>query len=378
MAHPSRVFLDEIARSVAINPPQSAAIVSLVCSRLERWIAAKNPDNVVIPSLADLAVDRGGHLWWYRGRAVPQARAIAAVGALLDSLLQQGPPGRVPAGLLYVVARATDPRHLAPFASLADLRSAVARHAPEQPAFAIDGLLAQYLMAASGCEPLRDDSSISDVRRLRRAGGVTLPRIAEDTGIPLSLLRELEWGVFANWDPAYASGSLEAYAERAGLDSDQVMAVVRRERDAEQVTLVRVSVPPLPAPVRSKTLGLVPFALAAALAAFVVATAPADRNARQLASVGSAAGSSARPASLTTAEAAPAPRGDVRPAAVPGSSKASLEKPRTRVPRRARHSPSSSTRSVQPAQSRHALARFARAVAGDGRHKVEPFPKVQP
>ncbi len=385
MAHPSRVFLDEIAGAVAISAAQSAAVVSQVAARLERWIAAKDPPHLVIPSLADLAVHRGGHLWWHRGRVVPQRDAVGAIGELLEALLRQGPGGRAPAGLLYVVARATDPRHLAPFVSLQELRGAVGRHAPAHASFAIDALLAEYLMATSGCKPLGDESTISDVRRLRRAGGVSLPRISEDTGIPLSLLRELEWGVFTNWDPSYASGSLEAYAGRAGLDAAKVAAIVRRERAAEQVSLVRVERASPPVPLREpRGHGVAPFALAATLLAAVVVTAPADRHAKPSAFAGPPPAPA--PVSLRPVPATPVSDDPVRSVVAPASNIATTPttppvRPRSRTaPRRPSNRAAGATtrgsaRTVQP--PRHAFTRFAHALAGDGRHKVEPFPKVQ-
>ncbi len=69
--------------------------------------------------------------------------------------------------------------------------------------------------------------TISDVRRARRATGLRLADIAQRSRIPISLLRELEWGYFINW-PAdnYGRSQLVRYARAAGLDVEVVMRAV--------------------------------------------------------------------------------------------------------------------------------------------------------
>jgi cytoskeletal protein RodZ len=64
-------------------------------------------------------------------------------------------------------------------------------------------------------------------RANRRARGASLAAIGADTGIPVSLLRELEWGLFDNWwSSTGAEKPLRAYADAAGLDPDAVSALV--------------------------------------------------------------------------------------------------------------------------------------------------------
>ena len=69
--------------------------------------------------------------------------------------------------------------------------------------------------------------TISDIRRARRSTGLTLSEVAEGSRIPVSLLRELEWGYFPNW-PAdqYGRTQLVRYARAAGLDEEIVVRVV--------------------------------------------------------------------------------------------------------------------------------------------------------
>jgi hypothetical protein len=360
--------------------------------------------------MSDIAIQRDGRLWWYGGRVVPTRRSIEALGTLLDSLLQLGPAGRTPAPLVYVVSRATEPRHLAPFGSLAEFRVAVTRHAPEQPAVAIDALLAQYFMAVSEHPPLDEHSTISDLRRLRRASGVALPTIADDTGVPLSLLRELEWGVFANWHPSHAAASLVAYAERAGLDPAKVMAVVSREQECQQPAQIGAALVPIAATVdvvrtkdsrwpRSRAAdaqpsrGVLPFALAAVMFLAAAVAAPPDADSlQQMAAVHSPDNQSVQHETAGEMGAQPTATADETQDAESGAPSAvPVSHPRTVEQRR--RTPSSAIRTQprlrrtlavsladQPppaTRSAHPLVRFARAVAGDGRHKVEPFPRVQ-
>jgi hypothetical protein len=391
MAHPSRACLDEIARTVPITAAQSAAIISIVANRLDRWITTKNPSIVVVPGLADITLHRDGHLWWYRGCSVERRRLIPTLGELLGTLLRMQET-RVPPGLLYIVARATDSRHLAPFESLQEFVAAVERHASDDRTRVLDGLLAYYFMRRSGHPPLDEGATISDVRRLRRAGGVPLRKIATDTGIPLSLLRELEWGVLANWDPSHTARSLQAYAERAGLDAESVAAVVRREFEEQEASVpalvpaVITAAPIERSIVRSTT---VPFAIAASVLFCIALAAPPDPShpAEQFADVQDASPMRPQPAALL------APIQDVEPPPVvadepPPVSEASPAPVRLR--------PSTARKPYAPARSRDAVsqldrapqvsrraappggfAKFARAIVGDGRHKVEPFPRVQ-
>ena len=69
--------------------------------------------------------------------------------------------------------------------------------------------------------------TISDVRRARRSTGLTLAEISERSRIPVSLLRELEWGYFVNWPGgSYGHAQLMRYARAAGLDDEVVMSAV--------------------------------------------------------------------------------------------------------------------------------------------------------
>jgi hypothetical protein len=80
-------------------------------------------------------------------------------------------------------------------------------------------------LSEAGPAPLLRD--VSDLRRLRRRTGRSLASISERTGIPVSLLRQLEWGLFCNWpDIDSAEEYLRTYAAEAGLEPARVLAVV--------------------------------------------------------------------------------------------------------------------------------------------------------
>jgi Tol biopolymer transport system component len=83
-------------------------------------------------------------------------------------------------------------------------------------------VLESFAPAVSEPEPAL---TISDVRRARRATGLTLAQISERSRIPVSLLRELEWGYLRNWPPGhYGRTQLIRYARAAGLDEQVVVS----------------------------------------------------------------------------------------------------------------------------------------------------------
>jgi len=371
MAQPHRVPLAEVLEAVPVTPTEGAAILWQVAVRLERWLDARAPATLVVPGLADLSVARDGSVWWYRGRVVPRQNVVVVLGGLLEGLLQRAAGARVPPGLLYVLARSNDARHFAHFETVSDFRRNVGRHATDRPALVVDGLLARYFMRRAGCEPLGGGSTISDVRRLRRAGGVSLPRIAEDTGIPVSLLRELEWGVFANWNLPVARPALVAYAARAGLDPERVVTIVERE---QQHVLVAATINPIFGINCGSHQKWAPLGLAAAMLALVIAGAPADRvpalEVRAAPAAAPVRAPEREPTILpaTTREPeAPEPWVPAAPTARP--------RPAAQAPRDSRRTPGAEPARPRANQASHPLRRLARAIAGDGRHKVEPFPR---
>lgn len=69
--------------------------------------------------------------------------------------------------------------------------------------------------------------TISDIRRARRATGLTLADISGRIGLPVPLLCELEWGYLDNWPASPAvRRHIVSYARAAGLDDQLVVRTV--------------------------------------------------------------------------------------------------------------------------------------------------------
>ena len=76
-------------------------------------------------------------------------------------------------------------------------------------------------------EPRETALTISDIRRARRATGLTLAQISERSHISPRLLVELEWGYLRNWPPSqFGRTQLVRYARAAGLDDQLVLRTV--------------------------------------------------------------------------------------------------------------------------------------------------------
>jgi hypothetical protein len=397
------VPLIDIAHTVELPANLSAAIVAQVSARLERWMQIKHRAQLIVPRLEDLAIERGGRVWWFRGRKVPAEAAVRSLGGLLETLLARAPHRQVPPGLLYVVTRAIDERHLAPVQSVRDFAMAVGRHAPARPLPAIDALVARYVAERSGARAIASDSTISDVRRRRRAGGIPLGTIARDTGIPISLLRELEWGMYDNWLLPHAEPSVIAYAERSGLDARSVLGVLTRDQHQLQPSLP-VRVRQLVLPDRGPGLTLesrhrtAPFALAAGLLAMLALATPSDpMHSARLTSDAPASATRAerRTVALETEEAAAPPDEQqvMSRAGADAEWEAASEPVRKRPQARVRPAKdevfaggtsadalrvveaSRETRVRPRTPARTAFGRLAHAIAGDGTYRVEPFPR---
>lgn len=204
---------------------------------------------------------------------------VACAARLLESLLpgfDAAPEFRVPGALRLVVARALGTLDVPAYPSIESFGDALGRFASD-PAEVIRDLIASYSAAteaissepaaaladrepcgldvfateeesepleavepyaASTAEfPLEGDTAsevrafapvtISDIRRARRATGLALAEIAMRSRIPVSLLRELEWGYFRNWPAGhYARTQLVRYARASELDERLVLRTV--------------------------------------------------------------------------------------------------------------------------------------------------------
>jgi hypothetical protein len=247
----SRVSLSEVlAADVLIRPVEAAAIVTEVCARITRG------ELRGVPSTHVLRVSDTGELW-AEGPVTAHRATVSRAAQLLDGLLATAdapPEFRVPGPLRLVLLRARGGIDLPPFPGLDAFATAVARFAPDDsravlrelyerwqnasraaasrgPAAADEQTTELVPAAPAPVVPVRQpreerELTISDIRRARRATGMTLTDISERTRIPPSLLRELEWGYLWTWPGGnYGRTQLVRYARAAGLDERLVIAV---------------------------------------------------------------------------------------------------------------------------------------------------------
>jgi cytoskeletal protein RodZ len=197
------------------------------------------------------------------GPVAAGGRSVARAAQLLDTLLPgfDAPPEfRAPGALRLVIARAIGTVDLPPFPSLEALADALSRFAASEPESVVRQLVASWAesvaaeqpqnaadgepatpegdsvrtervlesFAASAMAHTADDGlTVSDLRRARRATGLTLTQVGDRSRIPVRLLRELEWGYLHEWPAGhYGRTQLVRYARAAGLDEEVVVRTV--------------------------------------------------------------------------------------------------------------------------------------------------------
>jgi hypothetical protein len=206
--------------------PEALAILHIVADGVDE--TKLDELTALVPTVGELRLEADGRVSWSCGREVPVGQAGRALGLVLERLVSAAEQAgeRVPAALKFALARITDDRCLVPLQTLAELRSVLDRIAPSDAQEVVANLARRAGESATKL-PRPALSTVSDLRRARRARGASLAAIGADTGIPVSLLRELEWGLFDNWwSSSGAEKPLRAYADAAGLDPDAVSALV--------------------------------------------------------------------------------------------------------------------------------------------------------
>ena len=245
---------DLTAAGVGLRTLDAATIVRELVLRVARGEMPGVPSAHVIRLFASGAIS-------IEGPVAADSRAVARAAHLLDTLLLgfNAPAAvRVPGALRLIVARAQSTLDLPPYPSLDSFAQALSRFAstdPEtdgararRPAGGASGTGAAAADAFAAADERHESTSSSgavappsargwnplwrtarcsrsrDIRRARRATGLTLAEIAERTQIPALLLRQLEWGYFRNWPPSDAGRiQLVRYAYAAGLDEELVV-----------------------------------------------------------------------------------------------------------------------------------------------------------
>jgi Helix-turn-helix domain/Dipeptidyl peptidase IV (DPP IV) N-terminal region/WD40-like Beta Propeller Repeat len=169
---------------------------------------------------------------------VADGHEVARAIHLLETLMPRfGAGSRVPGALRLVVARGRGTLDVPPFASLEELADTLSRFAAADAQECVAGLIARHHERLEQARPTGEMPprarveeraiTISDIRRARRATGLTLADISARIRIPSTLLCELEWGYLDNW-PASPSvrRDIVNYARATGLDDELVVRTV--------------------------------------------------------------------------------------------------------------------------------------------------------
>src|SRR5436190_3171941 len=253
----STVSLAELAEIEPLRSVEAVTIVREIINRiLDGSIAG-------VPSPQVIRLSDAGRIT-VEGPIAADARTVAHAAHLLSTLL----PGfdvrtkdRVPGALRLVVARALGTLDLPDYSTLDAFAADLGRFAAADAQGSIRGLVTARRLAAtdSTVETLDvalnsgERLTISDIRRARRATGLTLGDISGRTGIPAPLLCELEWGYLHHWPaPAMSRRLILRYARTAGLDEQLVLDIawplleaLIRERDDGPKDLAVIDAVPL-------------------------------------------------------------------------------------------------------------------------------------
>lgn len=265
---PSLVSLADLsAADVQLHPVDAATIVRELLLQVSRG------ELPGVPSAHVIRLGSHGRVS-VEGPVAAGGRGVSRAAQLLDALLpgfDAPPERRVPGALRLVIARALGVLDLPPYPSIESFAEALARFAAPEPDALITDLVTGFATAraqgigttpaepdaapvvekaavrrldaamrqepAAAEQPVESESSlaltISDIRRARRATGLTLADIAERSRIPAWLLRELEWGYVRNWPSGhYGRTQLVRYARASGLDDELVVRTVWPMLDA--------------------------------------------------------------------------------------------------------------------------------------------------
>jgi hypothetical protein len=221
-----------------------------------------------VPSAHVIRLGRSGAIT-VEGPVAAGGRAVSRAAQLLDALLPAKDAGsefRVPGGLRLCIVRGLGMLDVPPYPSLESFADALQRFSVPDAAGAVRTIVDRYdtaiaarperieapgdvipspttVATAVADEPRRPEPAasaptslarigaetltISDIRRARRATGLPLSEVSSRSRIPVSLLRQLEWGYLTNWPPGlYGRTQLVRYARAAGLDEQIVIATV--------------------------------------------------------------------------------------------------------------------------------------------------------
>jgi hypothetical protein len=240
--------LAELAGAEPLRPVHAVTVVHAIIARIAAGTIAGVPSPQVIRLSANGRIT-------VEGPIAADARTVWHAAHLLSTLL----PGfeargseteRVPGALRLVIARALGTLDLPAYSSLDAFGSDLLRFAAPDPEACVRELVSSRLEATANPPVVASHAAaastqtltISDIRRARRATGLTLADISGRTGIPAPLLCELEWGYLDHWPaPTVSRRLMVRYARTAGLDEQLVLDVAwpllqerTRQRDQQR------------------------------------------------------------------------------------------------------------------------------------------------
>ena len=221
------VSLIELAAAAPLQHVEAATIVREVVQRVVR------DELPGVPSAHVIRVSPSGGLI-VEGPIAADGSAVRRAAQLLEALLPSFDARvKVPGGLRLIIGRALGALDLPPYPSLDSFDDALSRFAAADPGECLREVIARRAEHIDDRDaPTLPASSnpaitVSDIRRARRATGVSLSEISRRCQVPMQLLRELEWGYLANWPPPDISRALvTGYARGAGLDEELVIRAV--------------------------------------------------------------------------------------------------------------------------------------------------------
>ena len=223
--------------AIPLRPVEAVTIVRELALRV---IRGEIPG---VPSVHVIRLCQSGVIT-VEGPVAADDHDVARAAHLLETLLPSfDAGGRVPGALRLILARALGTLDLPPYSSLQDFADTLSRFAAVDPEHCVRMLLSNRAERLALPPQRRDEApetptalipadddraiTISDIRRARRATGLTLADIADRIQIPAGLLCELEWGYLDNWPASPAvRRDIVSYARAAGLDERLVVRTV--------------------------------------------------------------------------------------------------------------------------------------------------------
>ena len=223
--------------SARLTPVDAVTIVRELCLQVARGTIPR------VPSLQVIRLCPSGAIT-VEGPVATDGQEVARAAHLLEALLPSFDARtgtRVLGPLRLIVARALGTLDLPPYGSLEEFAETLSRFAAADSEQCVRELIAKRLprsplggtrdelsiVVSSNHSSDDRDITISDIRRARRATGLTLADISGRIGLPVPLLCELEWGYLDNWPASPAvRRHIVSYARAAGLDDQLVVRTV--------------------------------------------------------------------------------------------------------------------------------------------------------